>query len=78
MINIRHHIMTLVIDIVVIIQIHIIFMEQHRSKFLNFNIHLIHFYKKMGLLNKFILDINKNVLIIKKITLLRSLEDFIQ
>jgi hypothetical protein len=52
--------------LMVVIRIYMIIMVQHQLKFLNFNIHLIHCYNKMVLLNKFIINTNKNVLTVKE------------
>ncbi len=68
MINILHPIMILIIgmvDLMVVIPIYMIIMVQHQLKFLNFNIHLIHCYNKMVLLNKSISNTNNNVLMVK-------------
>jgi hypothetical protein len=69
MINIHHPIMIQSIGMVmvmVVIRIYMIIMVQHQLKFLNFNIHLIHYYNKMVLLNKFISNTNNNVLTVKE------------
>jgi len=52
--------------VMVVIRICMIIMVQHQLKFLNFNIHLIHCYNKMVLLNKFISNTNNNVLTVKE------------